>query len=62
MFPHNQGVFGEDEDGSGNKDDDVEEMSEDGYDVSTWYFCCDTMMFRTTGKGLESFRPLFIHH
>ena len=34
MFPHNQGVFGENEDGSGDKDDDVEDMSEHIEDVS----------------------------
>ena len=34
IFPHNQGVFGEDKDRSGDEDDDVEGMSEDDDDVS----------------------------
>ena len=34
MFPNSQGVFGEDKDGSGDKDDDVEDMSEHIEDAS----------------------------
>ena len=59
MFPHNQGVFGEDENGSGDNDDDVEEMSEDNDYVSVWNFYCDAMMFRNTWNDPDSFTPIY---